>query len=313
VTAKLLVRRDDVRVFHASWAELLAILPYRDDGTKVDALIVDAPYSERTHAGHDDGSGSANRAAAWARTVDPAYARAKGTRAKVDHGTMRRTLTYAAWTDDDVSRFVEAWAPVTRGWFVSLTDHALAPAWERALAAAGRYVFAPIACVEPGSRVRLVGDGPSQWSTWAVVSRPSDGAWLEAWRGQRKARGLGCSLSGAYVVPPGQGDYRPGMRERDDVRVVGGKPLWLMERLVEDYSRPGDLVCDPCCGAGTTLEAALRTGRLAVGGDAMREHAELAAARVSRPVQRPLLGAAEAPRAEQRSLFAGVSDEGEAA
>lgn len=70
---------------------------------------------------------------------------------------------------------------------------------------------------------------------------------------------------------------------------------------------PGDLVCDPCCGAGTTLEAALRTGRRAVGGDAMREHAELAAARVSRPVQRPLLGAVEAPRARQCDLFANIA------
>jgi DNA modification methylase len=63
-----------------------------------------------------------------------------------------------------------------------------------------------------------------------------------------------------------------------------------MERLVEYYSRPGDLVCDPCCGAGTALLAALRTGRRAVGGDAMREHAELAADRCGRRmIQRPLL------------------------
>jgi DNA modification methylase len=66
-----------------------------------------------------------------------------------------------------------------------------------------------------------------------------------------------------------------------------------MERLVEDYSRPGDLVCDPCCGAGTTLEAALRTGRLAVGGDVLREHAELSARRVGGMVQRPLFAGGE--------------------
>jgi site-specific DNA-methyltransferase (adenine-specific) len=74
--------------------------------------------------------------------------------------------------------------------------------------------------------------------------------------------------------------------------VVGGKPLWLMERLVEDYSRPGDLVVDPCCGAGTTLLAALRTGRRAIGGDVLREHAEIAARRVMQPQQQPLFGGA---------------------
>lgn len=70
--------------------------------------------------------------------------------------------------------------------------------------------------------------------------------------------------------------------------VVGGKPLWLMERLVEDYSRPGQLVVDPCCGAGTTLEAARRTGRRAIGGDVSLEHARIAADRVSKPTQRGL-------------------------
>lgn len=279
MTATLLVRRDDVRVYHAAWAELLDALPRRDDGTVCDALIVDAPYSERTHAGHDDGAATANRALDYAQrqaeTVDPSR-RWQARHALKGRGERQR-LSYAAWTDDDVAEFVAAWAPVTRGWIVSLTDHVLAASWEGALTEADRYVFAPLACVEPGSRVRMVGDGPSNWSCWSIAARPRTRE-MQRWG----------TLPGAYVVPPGEASaraYRSG--------VVGGKPLWLMERLVEDYSRPGDLVCDPCCGAGTTLLAALRTGRVAVGGDAMREHAEIAAERCGRRmVQRPLFGGA---------------------
>lgn len=274
MTAIQLVRREDVQVFHATWAELFAILPYRDDGTKVDALIVDFPYSERTHTGHDDGAASANRALDYARrqadSADPSR-RWQVTHALKGRGERKR-LSYPAWTDADVDAFVDAWAPVVRGWIVSLTDHVLAPAWERAMERAGRYVFAPIACVEPGSRVRMLGDGPCNWSCWGVVSRPRTAA-AAKWR----------ALPGAYVVPPGEASDRA---HRSGV--VGGKPLWLMERIVEDYSRPDDLVVDAGCGAGTTLEAALRTGRRAIGGDAMREHAEMSAARVSRMVQRPL-------------------------
>jgi DNA modification methylase len=66
-----------------------------------------------------------------------------------------------------------------------------------------------------------------------------------------------------------------------------------MSRLCEDYSRPGDLVVDPCCGAGTTLVAALRSGRRAIGGDINPEHAELARLWTANPHL-------SAPRGEKR-------------
>lgn len=110
------------------------------------------------------------------------------------------------------------------------------------MAAAYRYTFSPLACVESGSRVRLGGDGPSQWSTWLVVSRPRSREW-QSWG----------TLPGAYT----------GTSEKK--AVTGGKPLWLMRAIVGDYSAPGDVVCDPCMGAGTTLVAAVQLGRFGLG------------------------------------------------
>lgn len=242
-------------VLHATWQELASFTP------GVDALIVDAPYSERTHKGHKAGAVVANRAGDWAgrarRSWDPRHATQEKYAATAR--APRSSIAYPAWSPDDVRSFVATWAPLTRGWFVSLTDHVLAPVWIDALGACGRYVFSPLACVEPGSRVRMTGDGPAQWSCFAIVARPK-GLPYSAWG----------ALPGAYVVPKGSGRAR--------VRgVTGGKNPWLMDRLVEHYSKPGDLVCDPCAGGGTMLASALRMGRRALGGDCDEKHAELSA------------------------------------
>ena len=45
------------------------------------------------------------------------------------------------------------------------------------------------------------------------------------------------------------------------------KPLKLLDRIVRASSNVGGLVLDPFCGSGTTLEAAAKIGRRAVGSD----------------------------------------------
>ena len=74
---------------------------------------------------------------------------------------------------------------------------------------------------------------------------------------------------GGLAIPPAE-------RGRE---VMGGKSLALMRDLVSDYSEPGDLVVDPCCGAGTTLAAAKTLGRRWIGGDIDPAHADIARAR----------------------------------
>jgi hypothetical protein len=232
----------------------------REAGATCDALIVDAPYSARTHESHDDGAVQANRGDDYRSRVT-----------KPTGGTgERRLLDYMAWSDDDARAFVAVWHALASGWIVSLTDHVLAPAWGDAMEAAYRYSFSPIACVERASRARLLGDGPPQWSTWAVVSRPRDARWVRWATIEERARRGADPIPGAYV----------GGREAKDV--VGGKPLWLMRALVRDYSAPGALVCDPCMGAGTTLVAAVEEGRLALGCEPDAGRFELAVGRLRR-------------------------------
>jgi site-specific DNA-methyltransferase (adenine-specific) len=234
-----------------------------------DALIVDAPYSELTHASHSprtDVLTACDRDAKWAAK-----------------GGKRATIDYAAWTDDDVADFCEAWHPRVRGWFVTITDHNLAPVWSDRLEALGRYVFAPLPFVETGSRVRLAGDGPSSWTCWVVVARPRNAA-FHKWG----------TLTGAYVDAS----------ERK--AVTGGKPLGLMRAIARDYSRQGDLICDPCAGSGTTLLAAAMENRKAVGAEMDPNHYEIARKRIAKGYTPSLFTEAQAT-SEQLALD--VSDE----
>lgn len=52
------------------------------------------------------------------------------------------------------------------------------------------------------------------------------------------------------------------------------KPLSLMERLVRIYTNPGDIVADPYCGSGTTLEACWKNERPYIGVDHNKEWVE---------------------------------------
>ncbi|WFU34423.1 site-specific DNA-methyltransferase [Bradyrhizobium brasilense] len=39
------------------------------------------------------------------------------------------------------------------------------------------------------------------------------------------------------------------------------KPLALLDRIIQASSNPGDIILDPFCGCGTTVEAAETAGR----------------------------------------------------
>ena len=228
-----------------------------------DVLISDPPYSERTHSGHDSGAAAGMEV----RGVD--YLRR--TNGKPSGGTgPRQSISYSAWSENDVNAFVDHWGPRTRGWFCVITDHVLAPMFAAAMALpenGGRYVFAPVPIVEPGSRVRLTGDGPSSWTCYLVVGRP-----------KRDPFSRWGTLPGAYV---GSGN--------GDRCVIGGKDSEITRRIVRDYTRPNDLVCDPCAGGGTTLLAAVMEGRRAIGAECDPKHFEIARKRLESAVVTPPL------------------------
>ena len=235
---------------------------YREtlEGETWDACIVDAPYSAKTHAGHDHVLRETN---------------------EMRDGQDRRSISYGCFSPDDVRAFVRFVAPRTRGWFVSITDTDLAPVWGDALEDAGLFSFSPLAFLHPGSRVRMTGDGPAQWSVWIVVARP-----------RREPYSKWGALPGGYVMPK-DAQWEP-------KREIGGKPEWLMRELVKHYSRPGDLICDPCAGWSTTGVAALKEGRKFIGSEIRQEAFDKSIARLSKPIQTGLF--VPQARAEQTTM-----------
>jgi site-specific DNA-methyltransferase (adenine-specific) len=253
------------------WQDTLA-------GVKCDALICDPPYGAKTHKGHNNG-------------VDTARLEGEEKRMRIDKRTgavysvgisRRRTIDYSHWSAEDVAEFVTAWAPRVRGWFVAMTSHDLIGAWQNAYESAGLYAFAPVAWVSPGGTVRLGGDGPANWTCYVMVARPRSREW-QRWG----------ALPGAYVIGRGQGNH------------IGGKPAALMRALIRDYTRPGDLVCDPCAGGGTTLLAAVQEGRRAVGSEMDPETHAKAVERLERKLAQSDLWAAceRVKAAEQTDLL----------
>lgn len=228
-----------------------------------DTLITDPPFGPRTHAG--------------ART---SAAIPEGARRK--HG-----IAYQFWTPAMISEFVSWAVPRTRRWICAMTSHDLCPAWENEYEIAGWYPFAPIPIIVPGMGCRLQGDGPSNVTYYLMVARSRSREAMANPASNRTA--LWRTVPGYYMPSRGRKPKRPGKdgQGRD-------KPAELLARIVADYSNPGDLVCDPMAGYGSTLIAALRAGRRAIGSEIV--------ARVAKVANREIWNAA--PDGEQAQLAA---------
>lgn len=169
---------------------------------------------------------------------------------------------YQPWTASDVMQFVGDWSPRVRGWMACMTSHDLIGPYQDAYESAGRYSFAPVPIVLRGMSLRVSGDGPSSWAVYLMVARPRSEA-FSRWG----------TLPGAYVhnASPNASKGR-------------GKPAELLEEIVGHYSRAGDLVCDPLAGWGSTLFAALKLGRRAIGAELDCEAHAIATAEAKQPI-----------------------------
>ena len=69
-------------------------------------------------------------------------------------------------------------------------------------------------------------------------------------------------------------------RERGTIHPTQ-KPVPLLEYLIRSYSRPGDLVLDPCAGSGSAAIAAMNTSRKFVGFEKDRGIFDMAVKRIA--------------------------------
>jgi len=202
--------------------------------------------------------------------------------AKARDSSERKALGYKALSIDDVTYFAEQYQRVCSGWIVWMTDSDLALAVRTALEKAGRYAFAPLPFFQPGRSVRLSGDGPSSWTDWIVAARTT-------------AQMKWGTLPGGYVAGPGWNDKAR----------MGGKPTLLMDALVSDYSRHGQMVLDTHMGSGTTGVSCVNAGRRFIGCEIEREAFDIACRRIEDAQRQASLfpEAAKAKASEQMALI----------
>lgn len=72
----------------------------------------------------------------------------------------------------------------------------------------------------------------------------------------------GVSLQNLWIDMPGINN-----RSAELLGYPTQKPLTLLKRIIEASSNPGDIILDPFCGCGTSVEAAQATGRCWIGID----------------------------------------------
>lgn len=203
-----------------------------------------------------------------------------GARGDSRDGSDRQQLGYAHLTLADVDDLAKAYAAISESWVVWMTDSDLALSVRHALDANGLTTFAPLPFYQAGRSVRLSGDGPCSWTDWIVPART-------------KAAKKWGTLPGGYIAGSGWNDKAR----------MGGKPSKLMEALVCDYSRPGDIVLDTHMGAGTTGVAAINCGRKFIGIEIDADAFELSCRRIERAVSQGQLFSHEPPKQVQESLL----------
>lgn len=79
------------------------------------------------------------------------------------------------------------------------------------------------------------------------------------------------------------------------------KPVKVLEKLIQTFTDPGDVVIDPCCGSGSTLRAAHNLGRSAFGFEIDRNFYKRA--------KNEMLDFSEEERNKQLTIFDMMEDE----
>jgi hypothetical protein len=215
--------------------------------------------------------------------MDPPYGPRTHAGQRTGSSTDATTIAYAPLGLGEVAEAARHVALLRPATVVVFGDDVTSAWWKDTLKAEGFYVFRPgVFWVKPDAAPRMTGDGPTASVEHITVARARD----------KDAARLG-SLPGHYVCPSAS--------VRAEVNnIAGEKPLPLMETLLRDYTRMGDLVVDLYAGRGTTLEAARRLRRHSIGTERDADTWALARKRLSRAYQMDLMELAEMNAANPR-------------
>ncbi len=153
---------------------------------------------------------------------------------------------------------------ISRGWELAFCQVEAVAAWRFVMVASGARWARGMVWVKPCAAPQFTGDRPGMGHESIAV----------AWAGDGRMRWNGGGRHGVYIEPVSQSRNE----ERPHPTV---KPLALMEALIRDFTDPGDLICDPFAGSGTTGVAGIRLGRRFIGWERDPRYFEIAKKRLA--------------------------------
>ncbi|OFV81971.1 MAG: hypothetical protein A2Y78_00105 [Acidobacteria bacterium RBG_13_68_16] len=209
-------------------------------------LIVDPPYSDRVHR------------------------MASSNNSQGDCRPRKRDLGFASLTPELRLALAAVAGHATR-WSLVFSDLESGHVWRDALA--GLDYVRSVPWVR-WSQPQLTGDRPPSGAELVTIHHA---------RGPKHWSGPGSltAFESREPSPAGVFDARS-LRGRD--KYSAEKPLDLMLSQVSWFSDPDELVCDPCCGAGTTGQACRILGRPYLLLDSSAEACDIARARLEAPL-----------------------------
>jgi DNA modification methylase len=219
----------------------------------VDHVITDPPYARDVYlrAARVPAEGAGTRAGRTDRGIHNLKTGALGKMAAGDIGAIDEMLEPVS---AQIGRLVRRWALV-------FSDVETCHRWRQQLEAASLRYVRTGAWVKPDAMPQMSGDRP------AVGFEP-------------------CTIAHAPGPMEWNGGGRPAVWIFNTCKVNRPdhpcpKPEPLMEKLVFDFSDYGDAILDPFMGSGTTLVAAKRLGRKAIGIELNEQYCEVAAKRLA--------------------------------
>lgn len=164
---------------------------------------------------------------------------------RTDGVRMHGDLGFAGINADRES-IAAACVAASRGWVILFSLAEGVRAWRDDLQAAGAKWDTTCFWIKPNSMPRFNGEGPARGAECFVT----------CWAGGGRRRWNGGGKRGVYTHPVTVG--RVGRHPTE-------KPVALMSDLVADFTQPGQLVCDPFMGSGSTGVACVALDRAFVG------------------------------------------------
>jgi site-specific DNA-methyltransferase (adenine-specific) len=163
---------------------------------------------------------------------------------RYDGGAEIGKIPFAPLTD--VRPVAAQIARITKRWALVFCAVRQIEPWALAFEAEGWRVPRVMVWVKPDASPQFSGDRPGHGFEPIVLAHPVG-----------RTRWNGGGMKGVYECL--RMDRESGWLHPTQ------KPLDLLEALVRDFTEPGELICDPFAGSATTLVAARRLGRRAVG------------------------------------------------